>query len=209
MPRAVFPSDPYSILYRILPAPLTSPEDGRRDTAGGATLPASRWAGGTDGLLPSAPRRPGETYARANVPLGTRRALALTAADAGVPLDVAATLLCEAGLLLERLGRRRLTHAREMLDRAAASSRVTRALSAGHADYLRALSCRSWRRDRAELDVPARVLAAVGDHLDEYLRRGELLESAIRWEIGALLAERSMASWGTEIGLGGLQSRLR
>lgn len=146
---------------------------------------------------------------RAEVPLATRHALALAAADAGVPLDVAATLLCEAGLLLDRLGRRRLAHARDLLDRAAAGSRVTRALSAAHADYLRALSCRSWRRGRAELHIPSRVLAATGERLDGYLSRGELLESAIRWEIGALLAERSMACWGTEVGLGGLQSRLR
>lgn len=159
--------------------------------------------------LPSAPRRPGEVYTHAEVSLSTRRALALAAADARVPLDVAATLLCEAGLLLDRLGRHRVSHARDLLDRAASGSRVTRALSAAHADYLRALSCRSWRRDRADLEIPARILAAAADRLDDFLARGEMLESSIHWEIGALLAERSMVSWGTEVGLGGFQSRLR
>lgn len=126
-----------------------------------------------------------------------------------MPLDVAATLLCEAGLLLDRLGRRRVTHARELLDRAAASSRVTRALPTAEADYLRALTCRRWRRDRGEIDLPSRIAARIGDRLDECLSRGELLESAIRWEIGALLAGRSMASWGTEAVLGGYQPPLR
>ncbi len=141
--------------------------------------------------------------------MSARRSVAIAAADAGVPLDVAATLLCEAGLLLDRLGKRRVSHARELLDRAASASRVTRALSSAHADYLRALSCRSWRRDRAEIDIPARVLARAGERLEDFLSHGELLESSIRWEIGALLAERSMASWGTEVVLGGYQSRIR
>jgi hypothetical protein len=139
----------------------------------------------------------------------TRRVLALAAADARVPLDVAATLLCEAGLLLERLDSRRVSHARELLDRAASSSRVTRALSSGNADYLRALSCRSWRRDRGEIDVPLRVLNRVGDRFEALISRAELLESSVRWEVGAVLAERSMCSWGTEVVLGGFQSNLR
>lgn len=126
-----------------------------------------------------------------------------------MPLDVAATLLCEAGLLLERLRRHRVAHAVELLDRAASCSRVTRALTTANADYLRALTCRRWRRDRGEIDLPARVAGRVGDRLDELLGRGELLEPAIRWEIGALLAERSLASWGTEVVLGGYQARLR
>lgn len=180
----------------MTPAPLTSADDGRRDLGAGA-------------LLPSAPRRPGEKYDRPAVSLITRRALAIASADARVPLDVAATLLCEASLLLERLDARRVSHARELLDRAASGSRVTQALSTANADYLRALSCRSWRRDRGEIDVPAKVMSKVGDRLDSFLCRGELLESSIRWEIGAVLAERSMCSWGTEVVLGGFQSRLR
>lgn len=112
-------------------------------------------------------------------------------------------------MLLDRLSSRRVSHARELLDRAASGNRVTRALSTANADYLRALSCRTWRRDRAELDVPTRLLARVGDSLEGYLCRGELLESSIRWEIGALLSERSMASWGTEAVLGGFQGRLK
>jgi len=196
VPRAAFPSAPYSILYLIFSAPLTSTDVGRRNSGGAA-------------LLPSAPRRPGETYERVTAAIATRHALALAAADARVPLDVAATLLCEAGLLLERLHRRRVSHARELLDRAAAAGRVTRALPTAEADYLRALTCRRWRRDRGEIDLPARIAARVGDGIDGYLTRGELLESAIRWEIGALLAGRSMASWGTEAVLGGYQARLR
>ncbi len=110
-------------------------------------------------------------------------------------------------MLIERLSRRRVSRARELLDRAASASRVTQALSAANADYLRALSCRSWRRDRAEIDLPVRVLARAGERLEAYLADGELLESAIHWEIGALLAERSMASWGTEVVLGGFLPR--
>lgn len=196
MPRAVFPSGPYSILYRITAAPLTSADVGHRDPGGAA-------------LLPSAPRRPAEVYERAEVTIATRHALALPAADARIPLDVAATLLCEGRLLLERLHRRRVSHAREMLDRAAATGRVTRALSTADADYLRALTCRRWRRDRGEIDIPAAIMARVGERLDDYLSHGELLESVIRWEIAALLAERSMASWGTEAILGGYQPRIR
>ena len=174
-------------------APLTPADDGRRESGNGA-------------LLPSAPRRPGQKFERLEVALHTRRALAIAAADARVPLDVAATLLCEAGLLLDRLDARRVAHARDLLDRAASSSRVRQALTTANADYLRALSCRSWRRDRGEIDLPARLLPRIGSKMDAYLGRGELLESAIRWEIGAVLADRSMCSWGTEVVLGGFQS---
>lgn len=86
---------------------------------------------------------------------------------------------------------------------------MTRALSAADADYLRALTCRHWRRDRGEIDLPARVMARVGERLSDYLGHGELLEPAIRWEVGALLAERSLTCWGAEVVLGGYQPRIR
>lgn len=188
--RALSPSEACAILYRIAASPLTA-----------RTEPCKQAGAGSD--LPSAPRRPGESYGRPDVSLATRRALAIASADASVPLDVAATLICEAGLLLDRLEQRRVRCARSLLDQAACSSRVTRALTAANADYLRALSCRSWRRDRSELDLPVRVLARVGDRLEQRLARCELLEAAIRWEIGALLSERSMGNWGSEVVLAG------
>ena len=155
-------------------------------------------------FLPSAPRRPGEMYGRPDVSLVTRRNVAIAAADASVPIDLAATLICEGSLLLEQLGRRRVRSAGALLDRVARSSRVTRALGAANADYLRALSCRSWRRHCPELEVPVRLLARLGD-VDERLSHCELLGSAIRWEIGALLSERTMGSWGTESVLAGFR----
>lgn len=106
-------------------------------------------------------------------------------------------------MLLERLNGRRVRSAGALLDQAAGSSRVTRALSAANADYLRALSCRSWRRHRGELDIPARVLARTGTGLEQRLGRCELLDSAIRWEIAAVLAGRSMGTWGSEVVLAG------
>lgn len=172
----------------MLPAPLTSADPGH----------APR-------VAPSAPRRPGETYARVEVPLPLRRQLALAGAGASVPLDVAATLIAEAALLLESLDARRLSRGRELLDRAARSSRVTRALSSSSADYLRALSCRSWRRQAAEVDLPVRVTSRISAEPGRYLARDDLLEDAIRWETAALLCERSMANWGTDVVLGGFR----
>lgn len=122
-----------------------------------------------------------------------------------MPLDVAATLICEAGLLLDRLNGRRVRSADALLNQAAGSSRVTRALTAANADYLRALGCRSWRRHRGELDLPVRVLRRIGDELEQRLARLDLLEPAIRWEIGAVLADRSMGSWGSEVILAGFR----
>ena len=156
-------------------------------------------------VLPSAPRRPGDAYARVEASLCTKRKLALAAAEASVPIDVAATLVSEAAVLLERLGGRRLRSPRELLDRAAGTSRVACALSASHADYLRALSCRSFRRQVAELDVPSRVAGLLGDRADELLGRCELLEEAIAWERASLLSERTMGTWGTGVVLGGLR----
>ena len=155
--------------------------------------------------MPSAPRRPGETYARVEASLATRRELALAAAESSVPVDLAATLVTEAAVLLERLGTHRLRSPRELLDRAARAGRITRALSASHADYLRALSCRSFRRQVGELDLPSRVVNLLGERPDELLGRCELLEEAIAWERASLLSERTMGTWGTGVVLGGLR----
>jgi hypothetical protein len=129
----------------------------------------------------------------------------MAASEASVPIDVAGTLIAEAALLLERLDRRRVRSSAALLDRAAGAAHVTRALSAADADYLRALSCRSWRRHRAELDLPVRLLERLGDRIDERVARPELLDSAIRWEIGAVLSGRSMSSWGSETVLAGFR----
>jgi hypothetical protein len=154
---------------------------------------------------PSAPRRPGEKYAQADVSLATRRVIAIAASEASVPIDVAGTLIAEAALLLERLDSRRVRSSASLLDRAAAASRATRALNAADADYLRALMCRSWRRHRAELDLPIRLLERLGDRIDGRVARCELLESAVRWEIAAVLSGRSMSSWGSETVLAGFR----
>jgi hypothetical protein len=142
---------------------------------------------------------------RADVSLGTRRAIAVAAAASSVPVDVAGTLIAEAALLLERLDRRRVRSSAALLDRAAGASRPTQALSAGAADYLRALSCRSWRRNQPELDLPVRVLERIDGRADELLARCELLEGAIRWEIAAVLSDRTMGSWGSETVLAGFR----
>lgn len=90
-----------------------------------------------------------------------------------------------------------------MLDQAAGGSRVTRALNAASADYLRALGCRSWRRQVGELDIPDRVAQRLGERSDERLTRLDLLESSIRWEMAALLCERTIGNWGCDVVLGG------
>lgn len=122
-----------------------------------------------------------------------------------MPIDVAGTLVAEAALLLERLDRRRVRSSATLLDRAAGSSRATKALSAASADYLRALSCRTWRRHRSELDLPVRLIERMGGRIDACVSRHELLESAIRWEIAAVLSDRSMSSWGSETVLAGFR----
>lgn len=156
-------------------------------------------------VLPSAPRRPGESFERVSATLATHRHLAIAGAEAALPVDVAATLVAEAALLLERLDGHRLRGARELLDRAAGSSRVTRALTSSSADYLRALSCRSWRRHVAELDLPVRVSSRLGDRVEERLGRCDLLDAAVKWEIAALLCERTMGNWGSDVALGGFR----
>lgn len=155
--------------------------------------------------LPSAPRRPGESYRRIEATLPVRRQLAMAGADASLPVDIAASLVSEAALLLERLETSRRTRVRDVLDRAARSSRVTRALSSTSADYLRALSCRSWRRQVAELDLPVRVVAGLGEEPDRLLGRCDLLEDAIRWETAALLCGRTMGEWGSGVIRGGMR----
>ncbi len=129
----------------------------------------------------------------------------MSCADLSLPVDVGATLLLEATLLLDRLGHHRLTRARELLDQAARSSRVTRVLSSAGADYLRALSCRGWRRQVGELDVPVRVASRLDGDVDARLARLELLESAIHWETAAILCERTMGNWGSDVVLGGFR----
>jgi hypothetical protein len=154
---------------------------------------------------PSAPRRPGEKYARAEVSLSTLREVALAAAEASMPVDVAGSLIAEAALLLERLDRRRIRSAATLLDRAAARSRATSGLSAAGADYLRALSCRTWRRNQPELDLPVRLLERLDGRADRLVGRTELIESAIRWEIAAVLTGRTMSCWGSETVLAGFR----
>lgn len=198
--RAAFPSDPYLILYRITVLPQTFAKDSPARLHAAAPLSAG---------LPSAPRRPGESYRRIGIALATRRRLALASADSAVPLDVAATLICEAGLLLERLDRRRISCPSSLLDRAASASRLARPLGAADADYLRALCCRSWRRSRDEPDLPVRLIDRIGagsaERVVEHLERVELLERAIRWEIAAIGAGSRMAGWGCEAVLAGFR----
>jgi hypothetical protein len=92
-----------------------------------------------------------------------------------------------------------------LLDRAAARSRATQALSAASADYLRALSCRTWRRNQPELDLPVRLLDRLAGREGEVLAHVELIESAIRWEIAAVLTGRTMSCWGSETILAGFR----
>lgn len=96
-----------------------------------------------------------------------------------------------------------MARAREVLDRAARSSRASRALTSSSADYLRALSCRSWRRQVGELDLPVRVSSRIGDRPERFLARCDLLEDAIRWETAALLSGLTMGGWGSNLVLGG------
>lgn len=137
------------------------------------------------------------------MPLAALQEIALAAAEASLPVDVAGTLVAEAALLLERLDGRRIRGAGALLDRAAGRSRPTQALSAGSADYLRALSCRTWRRNQPELDLPLRVLERAGNRAGELVARTELLEGAIRWEIAAVMRGRTMSCWGSETVLAG------
>jgi len=133
----------------------------------------------------------------------TLREVALAAAEASLPVDVAGTLIAEGALVLERLESRRIRSAAALLDRAAGRSRATQALSAASADYLRALSCRTWRRNQPELDLPLRLLERIGGRADALLVRTELLEGAIRWELAALLSGRTMSCWASETALAG------
>ena len=62
-----------------------------------------------------------------------------------------------------------------------------------------------WRRNQPELDLPVRLLERLDGRLEQLVGRCDLLESAIRWEIAAVISDRSIGSWGSETVLAGFR----
>jgi len=143
-------------------------------------------------LYESAVRRPGELHERVDLEADTLRHAVTGARRAGLPLGLTVGLLVEAALLRADVAAIDAGNVECELDRAAATRRVTRRLSAGEADYVRTLWGSGFARTVPT--VPLRLfgrLAAVD--LDEALAAEPA--QAARWEAAALLENRTMVEW--------------
>jgi hypothetical protein len=185
--RDVFPSEAYSILYRIILRLIITPERRRLPNA--------------DSLSCSAPRRPGELLERVDLPKSIGAPLASVSEGANVPIDVAATLLWEAALLLSRLEAVGIPQPDALLDEAAAERKVSCALSAAESDYLRALTQVRWRRHAKAIAVPIRLLTPLRSIEPRVLTTPPRLQSTVAWEAAALLGGMTMAEWGLAVAL--------
>lgn len=150
---------------------------------------------GTDLLNASIPRRPGELHESLTLSDRTARDLAIRAAGAGVSVDVACSLVLEAGLLLERRP--------DLGDLPADTDPPVIALPEASARYLRSLtvarkpSHRTPSRQR-NVAVPIRLLPRLAACDVERTIWAVDLELAISWEIAAVLAGQTMSEWAVE-----------
>jgi hypothetical protein len=174
------------------------PRSSRRRTAlrllSSDPLPPLPLAG--DLLDAETPRRPGELHEPLVLTADAARRLRARAADAGLSVDIAASLLLEAGMLLERWP--------AAAGLTADGDPPVLALPEASARYLRSLTVA--RRPRRPSDhqhrtvaVPVRLvprLTAAGDL--ERLIEAPDIEHAVALEVAAVLTGRTMSEWVVE-----------
>jgi hypothetical protein len=108
---------------------------------------------------------------------------------------LAARLLLEAALLRRDLSLASAVRVDGLLDEAARSARVSRRLSAGDADYLRALALSRRPEQGGAVTVPVRLLARL-DELDLERELDGDVRQAVTWETAAVIEGRTMLEWG-------------
>jgi hypothetical protein len=141
-------------------------------------------------------RRPGELHEALSLSRPAAQRLVAAAHDAGVSVDIAGTVLLEAGIVVNDAG----VEAPAALTAAASSNGgVRRRLTAAESDYLRALGMRRRRPPTtappATLSLPVRMLGRLtGADVDATLGLVDI-EIALTWETASLLSGRTMAEW--------------
>jgi hypothetical protein len=146
-----------------------------------------------DLLSLQAPRRPGELHEALPLPEGSAQAIATQAADAGVGLDVAASLVLEAGLIADDTRMSSWGQGRQ-------SNHEALALPEASARYLRALTVGRKRSGAAVLPrgsvaVPVRLVPRLAAASIGHLIGAIELEVAITWEVAAVRQGRTMSEW--------------
>jgi hypothetical protein len=142
------------------------------------------------------PRRPGELHEALPLPGDAAMRIATRAAQAGVAVDIAASLSLEAGLLDLRLPRLRTLDGRRVpppgLPLPQASARYLRSLSVGRRPS------RAPASPPHSVAIPVRLVARLGGADVEQLIDLVALEQAIAWEIAAIRAGQTMSEWVLE-----------
>lgn len=138
-------------------------------------------------------RRPGEMHEAYPLSEKATARLSISAQRRGVALDVAASLLLEAGLVVADIGPdvAALRHVVEP---------PTSALTGAEAGYVRSLTigCRPGSgadRRRPHVAIPVRLLSRLADRSADDLIDAVDLETAISWEIAAIQDGRTMTEW--------------
>jgi hypothetical protein len=149
-----------------------------------------------DLLDASTARRPGEHQEVFLLSAEATRKLSVRAAQAGLPLDVAASLALEAGMLIQRWP--------EVGDLPEEDNQPLLALPAASARYLRSLTVarkplrKAPASDAQTVAVPVRLLPRIAGHDAEEMIEAVDLEQAISWEIASVLAGQTMSEWVLE-----------
>lgn len=139
------------------------------------------------------PRRPGETHEALPLSRSAAERISAEAARLGIGTDLAASLLIEAGLLLDDVGPKALSLSGE-------NGWPDSALSESSARYVRALTIARRPRKGARPSpgcaaIPVRLITRLrGESVDELIAKVEL-ERAVSWEVAAMLEGRTMAEW--------------
>jgi hypothetical protein len=152
----------------------------------------------TGGLLARDLCRPGELHEVVALDERTGAVAAAKAARAGVSADVAVTLLVELELLYDDVGRAGLAHGEPP-----AFAPPSLQLTAAEADYLRFLAFP--RRSRSpqparQVALPVRLLPRTTHDTLARAVDGDL-DRAIRWEVAALTAGRTIGEFGLLLAL--------
>jgi hypothetical protein len=145
-----------------------------------------------DLLTLQAPRRPGELHEALPLSEDFAQAIATQATQAGVGLDVAASLVVEAGLIADdtqlTTGAQEPQSNHEALALPEASARYLRALTVGRRRGAPVLP-------RGSVAVPVRLVPRLAAASIERLVGAIELEVAIAWEIAAVRQGRTMSEW--------------
>jgi hypothetical protein len=147
-------------------------------------------------LNASTARRPGEYQEAFLLSAEAARKLSARAAQAGLPVDVAASLALEAGMLIQRRP--------EVADLPVDDDQPLLALPAASARYLRSLTVarkplrKETTSDWHAVAIPVRLLPRLGGHDVEVMIETVDLEHAISWEIASVLAGQTMSEWVLE-----------